>query len=55
MGVASSLDRGLEDAEALVHEARYLLDVQGRVDARVARALDALGEVRRGTKSCPES
>jgi len=43
-------DRGLEMAEALLHERRYLNDLQGRPDPNLTRALAALDGVRRLTK-----
>jgi hypothetical protein len=43
-------DRGLEDAEALIHELRHAQPVSARFDDRIPRALRALSTVRTLTK-----
>lgn len=48
--VAEIDDRGLEHAEALIHELRYQADITRRPDPRINQALTALSAVRRLTK-----
>ena len=43
-------DRGLEHAEALIHELRHAQPVSARFDDRIPRALAALSNVRALTK-----
>lgn len=43
-------DRGLEHAEALIHELRYRADMTRRPDPRISQALSALASVRALTK-----